>query len=302
MGDTSASPSEARGHTLNRLRQLLAEAGVRPRKDLGQCFLIDLNLLRRVVVLADLRNTDAVLEVGTGTGSLTELLSQEAGVVVSVEIDRGLYTIARSVLTGLQNVVLLRCDALKSKHETHPLVLTSLNAAMDAFGCTSRKLVANLPYNIATPLIVNLLYGLQPWDRMVVMTQLELAEKLAAGPGHPEYGAVSVLVQAVATVTIDRRVPRACFWPRPDVVSALVVIEPDAARRDRLPDTFREDVHRLWSKRRKKLRGVLRELTGWDNRQIDETLSEAGIKDGEQRIERLTVEEFVRLLTVLRRK
>lgn len=283
------------GHSLRKLRSLLRSAGLRPRKELGQCFLIDLNLLRRLVSLAELSAADAVLEVGAGTGSLTELLACAAGVVAAVEIDGGLYRIAREVLRTYPNVVVLRCDALRSKHEPHPLVLETLRAARRAFGCTGQKLVANLPYNIATPLVLELLYGPDWWDRMVVTIQVELAEKMAASVGHPDYGAVSVLAQAVASVRIDRRVPRSAFWPQPEVVSAIVVIEPRAELRAGLPAGFRGWVHRLWGRRRRKLRTALRELTALGTRQLDELLERLGL-EGERRVERLTVEDFVRLI------
>ncbi|GIV26218.1 MAG: hypothetical protein KatS3mg027_0032 [Bacteroidia bacterium] len=177
-------------------------------------------------------------------------------------------------------------------------MLDTFESVARNFGCRVHKLVANLPYQIATPLVLNLLYGKLPWHLMVVTTQLELAEKMAAGPGHPDYGAVSVLVQAAAAVAIDRRIPRSAFWPRPEVVSAIVVIRPDDARRNALPPGFAGWVHRLWSKRRKKIGGALKELTGRDDRQISELLASSGI-DPETRVEKLPPEKFVELIQAL---
>ena len=284
---------QPKGQTRRRIQSLLAGRGIRPSKSLGQCFLVDLNLLQLLVEAAELDGSELVLEVGTGTGSLTELLAATARVVVTAEIDARLYDLTRqAVLCSLPNVFMLCCDALETKHRVHPLLMAAVHHCANRFGCSVWKLVANLPYNIATPLIINLLYaGEQQWERFVVTVQRELAEKMAAGPGDPDYGAVSVLVQSVAEVQILRRLGQSVFWPRPEVQSAMVQIRPIGDRYRSIADLerFRQFVHQLWSKRRKKLATACRELFGW--RDAAARLEAEGL-DPESRVERLPVDAF----------
>ncbi len=292
----SQETGSTRGQTRRRVQELLAARGIRPSKSLGQCFLIDLNLLGLLVQHAELDGTELVLEVGTGTGSLSELLADGARVLVTVEIDPRLYDLARrDVLATRANVLVLCTDALQGKHRIHPLLTAAVDVCYRRYDCSTRKLVANLPYSIATPFILNLLYAeAERWQRFVVTVQRELAEKMAAGPSDPDYGAVSVLVQAVAQVRILRRLSRSVFWPKPDVQSAMLLIEPAQERYGRIADreAFRRFVHRLWAGRRKQLATACRELLGIHD--AAERLKAIGF-DPQQRVERLAVVQFVEL-------
>src|SRR5262249_27460688 len=158
---------------------------------LGQNFLIDLNLIDLIVRAAEVGPQDAVLEVGTGTGSLTAKLAEHAGAVATVEIDRMFQPVARQVVGDRPNVTFLLGDALERKNELNPDMLTTWDAAYSRHGCTRRKLVANLPYVIATPLVSNLLITDIPVERMVVMVQWEIAERMRATPGTKDYNALS---------------------------------------------------------------------------------------------------------------
>src|SRR5688572_20339792 len=152
-----SEPDTPPRQTLSFLRQLLNERRIKPKNKLGQNFLIDLNLLDFIVRAAELGPEDAVLEVGTGTGSLTQRLCAEAGAVVSVEIDYAFHELAHDTLSRCDNLSLLHADALKHKNELNPDVLAELDRSMKAHGCTQIKLIANLPYAVATPVIANLL-------------------------------------------------------------------------------------------------------------------------------------------------
>jgi 16S rRNA (adenine1518-N6/adenine1519-N6)-dimethyltransferase len=284
--------------TLSYLRRLFESFGLEAKSKLGQNFLIDLNLLELVVRAAELDKTDAVLEVGTGTGSLTARLAEFAGVVCTVEIDKTLQPVAQQIVGDRPNVRFVFGDALATKNELNPDVLTAWDEATASFGCTRRKLVANLPYVIATPLISNLLIAGIPIERMVVMVQWEIAERLRAAVGTKDYNALSVLVQSVADVEVVRKVAPTNFYPRPKVESAIVKITPSAEKRARVGDVprFRAFLRDLYVHRRKNLRQA---LAGWpsgrkDKSDVDAKLKELGL-DGTLRSEALDIEQHLRL-------
>lgn len=286
-------------HTLTYLRDLFEAHGIRPKSKLGQNFLIDLNLLNVVVRAGEVTVQDLVLEVGTGTGSLTALLADDARAVVSVEVDLDFYTLASANLLGRNNVMLLRGDILLSKNVLDPEVMNTIREVQARSGARVLKLIANLPYAVATPTIANLLLSDLCIERMVVMVQQEIAERMLALPGTREYGALAVLVQSLADVEAVRRsVPPAVFWPRPQVASAIIIIRPNAEKRARIGDVrkFRHFLRDLYTHRRKNLRGA---LTGWpsgrrDKSEVDQKLVELGL-DGRARAETLDLEQHRRL-------
>ena len=165
-----------------------------------------------------------MLEVGTGTGALTSAISCDAGRVITVEYDRRVHEIAKELLQSRSNVTLLNCDVLKNKNRFNPDVLEAVTSALDASPSDrpkSLKLVANLPYNVATPVMSNLVATDLPWTRMVVTIQYELAERMAAAPGSSQYSALSVWLQAQTKVTLLKKLGPNVFWPRPQVDSAI---------------------------------------------------------------------------------
>jgi len=161
--------------TKREIRQLLLSAGVRPNGHLGQHFLIDLNLMRLLVDSANIRKDDIVLEVGCGTGSLTQALVEKAGQIVAVELDRNLFEIAENQLAHANNIKLINTDILASKHTIHPAVTDAIAAAHEQRSGRI-LLVANLPYNVASPVMMNLLTGPITADAMVVTVQKEVAD------------------------------------------------------------------------------------------------------------------------------
>ncbi len=179
--------------TLSYLRNLLEARGIRPKSKLGQCFLIDLNLIDLLIRTAELSRDDLVLEVGTGTGGLSVQLAERAGAVVSIEIDPAFYELAKSAVFGRENVTLLQADVLRNKNEINPELLAVLKDVRQQRGVSRVKLVANLPYVIATPVLGNLLLSSLEMERMVVTVQWEIALRLTATPGTKDYGALSVL-------------------------------------------------------------------------------------------------------------
>ena len=289
MPDTP-EPVPSPRQTLSYLHRLFEAYGLEAKSKLGQNFLIDLNLVDLIVRTAELDRSDAVLEVGTGTGSLTARLADVAGTVVTVEIDRSLQPVAKEVVGERRNIVFVSGDCLAKKNTLNPGMLTAWDEATKAAGCTRRKLVANLPYVIATPLISNLLIAGTEIERMVVMVQWEIAERMRAVPNTKDYNALSVLVQSVADVEMVRKVLPTNFHPRPKVDSAIVLIKPNAEKRAKVGDVpkFRAFLRDLYVHRRKNLRQA---LVGWpsghrDKKDVDAKLAELGI-DGTVRSESL---------------
>jgi 16S rRNA (adenine1518-N6/adenine1519-N6)-dimethyltransferase len=293
-----AAPVPSARQTLSYLRRLFDGFGLEANKKLGQNFLIDLNLVDLIVRAAELDRSDSVLEVGTGTGSLTARLADIAGAVCTIEIDKNLQPVARQVVGDRPNVRFLFGDALAKKNELNPDMLTAWDEVTATSHCPRRKLVANLPYVIATPLISNLLIAGVPLERMVVMVQWEIAERLRGTVGTKDYNALSVLVQSVADVEVVRKVLPGNFYPRPKVDSAIVKIVPNAEKRAKVGDVtrFRVFLRDLYVHRRKNLRQA---LTGWPSGRKDKDVVDAKLKeleiDGTVRSEALDVEQHLRL-------
>lgn len=284
--------------TASFLRRRFEVAGVRPRTRYGQCFLIDLNLLDILVDAADLGPDDVVLEVGTGTGSLTQLMAPRVAAVVTVEIDRQLFQLASEELFALENVAMLRLDALQNKNRLNPAVLDAVFERLESVPNRRLKLVANLPYNVATPIISNLLGLDRAPHSMVVTVQKEVANRLTARPGTKDYGALSIWVQSQCTAEVVRTMPPTAFWPRPKVESAIVRLVLDPARRRQIPDRafFHDFVRALFRHRRKLLRsGLLGFFQGkLDKRQVDTVLESVGLSL-QARAEQLDVDRALRL-------
>jgi 16S rRNA (adenine1518-N6/adenine1519-N6)-dimethyltransferase len=256
---------------------------VTPKKALGQHFLADPNILDVIGRLAELEPTDVVLEIGPGLGVLTQYLADRVATVHAVEVDRSLEPHLAEKIAGRGNVELVFGDAL------------SLDLA--ALDPPPTKLVANLPYNVATPIVVESLDELPSLELWCVMVQREVADRFFADPGTKAYGAVSVLVQLAARRTGWHPVSRSVFRPRPNVDSALV-----AFRRVPLPEDFGEVkrvVQAAFAHRRKTLANALA-LSGLASRERAVDALAAIGRDAAVRAEALEPGEFVALTQALR--
>lgn len=291
-------PTPSPRQTLSYIKGLLASRRLIPKSKMGQNFLIDLNLLDLVIRTAELGPEDSVLEVGTGTGSLTAKMADVAGAVFTVELDRDFYEMARHILCARFNVKQLYGDCLAGKNVLNPDLVQGWDAWTAERKLTRRKLVANLPYAIATPLMTNLLIAGVPIERMVVMVQLEVAERMIATPGTKDFGSLAILIQSVADTEIIRRIAPSNFWPPPKVDSAVVLVKPNAEKAKRIPNmvAWRAFLRDLYTQRRKNLRQA---LSGWpqgrrDKKVVDAILAQHGF-DGSTRAELLSIEEHLRL-------
>jgi 16S rRNA (adenine1518-N6/adenine1519-N6)-dimethyltransferase len=289
--------------TQSYLMRRFDEAGIHPETRHGQNFLIDLNLLDLIVEAAALDSQDVVLEVGTGMGSLTARMAERAAHVVTVEIDPRLHQMASEELEALPNVTMLLQDALKSKNTIDPNVLNAVREQLAAAARRRFKLVANLPYNIATPILSNLLL-VDPLPASLTATiQKELADRMLARPSTKDYSALSIWMQSVAGVQIVRSMPPQAFWPRPKVESAILHIVPSPEKRARLADPafFHQFVRSLFLHRRKFLRGVMIAAFSeqFDKVAIDDILSQFSFAP-DARAEQLDVEQLVALAEAVR--
>lgn len=250
----------------------------RPSKALGQNFLIDHGAVRGIVEAAELAPEETVLEIGPGKGVLTAALAEKAGQVIALEFDRHLAEQLTRDFAAVDNVRIIHADALEYPLETLPAPL---------------KVVANLPYSVATPILFKLLENRHRLSRMVLMFQKEVAERILAEPGGRDYGVLSVMVQAFTRPELEFILPPEAFRPRPKVDSAVVSFEIPSAPRVALADeaVFRRVVKAAFSQRRKTLRNSLKALLG---ERTEEVLLRVGI-DPMRRAETLTLEEFARL-------
>jgi len=270
-------------------REALAAAGLRPRKRWGQHFLCDAAVARRIVDTAELDPDSSALEIGPGLGALTDELTRRVAHLYCVEIDRVLAARLTERFASDARVRVITGDVLELPLETMiPAPAT---------------VVANLPYNVASPVLFRLLDLRARLPRAVLMLQLEMAERLTARPGSKVYGASSVLVQAFAQARIAFRVSRRSFLPPPDVDSAIVDIRWSATPRADLgdPDLFRAVVRAAFGQRRKMLRNALRPLL--DARGLPAGTSEAVLRAAEidptARAETLDLAAFARLTRAL---
>jgi 16S rRNA (adenine1518-N6/adenine1519-N6)-dimethyltransferase len=244
--------------TKHQIEALLAEASARPLHRFGQNFMIDQNLVRLVAAAGEPKAGDLIIEVGPGTGTLTEELLASPGApgIVAVEIDRGLAELNRRQFADQPNFSLIEGDALASKHALNPDLLSVIQSA----NASARpvKLIANLPYNIASPLVIELLIA--GVNLLAFTVQKEVADRLRATPAKGgEYGPLSVMSQLLAEVEVLRTLPPQAFWPMPKIASALVRLR----RRNQLgaaAGEFSRFIHGVFSFRRKTLRNSLGEM------------------------------------------
>ena len=252
--------------TLSEIRSILAERGLRPKRRLGQHFLHDKNILAKLVDAAKLQGPELVLEIGPGTGTLTEALIEAGAEVLTCEIDADLASITEDRFSDC--VRLIRSDCLDAHRRLNPQIV-------EALGDQPFKLVANLPYQIASPLICALLIDHPTCIGLYVTIQREVADRILADPSTKEYGPLTIIVGAFADVKRICTVKPSCFWPQPKVESAMVSILPSPLGRgvrgegsSALDTTqqrrdFARFVTQLFTKRRKQLGTILGRDCEW---------------------------------------
>ena len=276
----SSRMSQPHAQTQSFLIRRFAEVGIHPNSKRGQNFLIDQNLMRLLVDAVQLDANDVVLEVGTGTGSLTTMMAPFVAAVVSVEVDAQLHQLATEELIDFENVQLLLVDVLRNKNSLATEVTDALRQALAAKPSRRLKLVANLPYAVATPVMSNLLASDLPVTSMTVTIQKELADRIMARPATKDYSAPSVWMQSQCRIELIREMAPSVFWPRPKVHSAIIHVVVDPQLQGRIADRafFHEFVRAMFFHRRKFLRSELAsafkgELTKSDADEIMQSLA-----------------------------
>ncbi|MFQ5424733.1 MAG: 16S rRNA (adenine(1518)-N(6)/adenine(1519)-N(6))-dimethyltransferase RsmA [Phycisphaerae bacterium] len=215
---------DAHFQTKSDILRILTAVGRRPRKRFGQHFLIDRNLMRKLVDAAEIGPRDCVVEVGAGTGSLTGLLAVSAGRVVAAEIDPLLADMVEAQTRACGKVVVVRGDALLNKSTLSPELVAAMRAGHTSAG-GELLLVANLPYDIATPLLIDLLLSDLPFCRLCFTVQTEVAQRLTAEPSTRDYGPAAIVTGAFGRVRRICRVPPEAFWPMPRVHSTMLRLD-----------------------------------------------------------------------------
>ncbi len=263
------------------------------QKKFGQNFLIDVNVLDKIISAAKITEEDCVLEIGPGIGTMTQYLAEAAREVVAVEIDRQLIPILQDTLSGYDNVTVINGDILK----------VDINRLVEERnGGRPVKVVANLPYYITTPIIMELFESRVPLESVTIMVQKEVADRMQVGPGTKEYGALSLAVQYYAKPEIVANVPPNCFIPRPNVGSAVICLTRYGEPPVRVEDEGKMFalIRASFNQRRKTLVNGLSNAPGLNlsKKQVLEALEQMGLP-ATVRGETFTLEQFARLSNLL---
>ena len=271
--------------------EVLKDTGFSFKKSLGQNFLIDESVLRKIIDAACLTKDDCVLEIGPGIGTMTEALSEAAGRVIAVELDNRLIPILRENLAGRENVTVIQGDILR----------TDIRKLSEEYcGGKPFKAVANLPYSVTTPALLKLLDESAPILSATLMVQKEVAERMMADPGTKAYGALSLAVQYRAEISVAANVPRNCFIPRPEVDSQVVHLQcfPEPPVRTEDPVLMFRLIRASFNERRKTLvNGLANGKIGYTKEEITRAVEALG-KGEAVRGETLSLEDFARLADI----
>ena len=272
----------------NDIKSILTENGFSFKKQLGQNFITDKNLLSSIVALSGAESGDTVLEIGCGAGTLTRALAEKVKRVIAFDVDKTLQPVLRQSLSGLENAEVIFKDFLK----------VDLNELEKSVG--EYRVVANLPYYVTTPLIMKIIEEGEKCKGLCVMVQEEVAERLCAEKGTSEYGAITAMIAPKAECRIVKRVPRTLFYPRPNVDSAVVRF--DFCERIKIKDRskYKKVVQSAFSSRRKTLENNLIKTFSLTREQAQSVLSDCGI-DLKARGETLDFTQFEEIAQKLKK-
>jgi len=280
----------SQNNVMTSIKRELLEYGLFPKKRLGQHFLVDRNILNKVIWAAQVEKEDTVLEVGPGLGKMTIALARQAKRVIAIEIDSKLVAILNEKMKNYPNVEVLKSDILKVdfnqflKKEGHPI-----------------KVVANLPYQISTPLLFRFIESKETFSTFILMLQKEVAERMVAPPGGKEYGPLSIFIQMFSDVSIRFFIKPSAFFPPPKVESAVVQMswkeKPMVELRDE--EWFKKVVKGCLGYRRKTLLNALKHSGLSFPQGVEERVEKVGI-DPQRRPETLTIQEFGSLAKALK--
>ncbi len=279
--------------TISQVKSVLHAKGLRLKKAFGQCLLLDPYQLEGITEACELTPEDVVLEIGTGTGSLTEYLAREAGHVITFDVDKVIQSVARDLLKNYSNIGYILGDVLEM----------DLMPFFNNFPGKSVKMAGNLPYYITTPLMMKFLEEKYPFERLVITIQKEVADRILSGPGTKEFGILTLSVGYYCKVERIREIPRNAFLPSPEVDSTVLRLfrhpEPPVS----VPDekVFFALIRASFQQRRKKLINSLESFSssrGFNKAKMTEIMISAGISP-DIRAEQLSLEDYARIARLM---
>jgi 16S rRNA (adenine1518-N6/adenine1519-N6)-dimethyltransferase len=272
------------------IKKELAEYGLTPRKRWGQHFLVDRNILSKVIRTAGLEKGDVVLEIGPGLGEMTLALARQVKKVIAVEIDRKLVKILKEKTADVSNIMVIEADVLKIRFEQ-----------LCRQGHQPLKVVANLPYQISTPLLFRFIESRDLFSSLTLTLQREVAERMIASPGGKDYGPLSIFTQSISDLSIQFYIKPSAFFPPPKVESAVIhmVWKERPFVKPEEQGWFKKVVKGCFSYRRKRLINALRHADLLLPEDLEKRIEKIGI-DSQRRPETLTIQEFVCLADALR--
>ena len=294
--------------TISWIKSTLAKRGIKPNRRAGQNFLIDQNLILFIVDAGKINDEDIILEIGSGTGTLTQMIAEKARYIVSVEIDNRLHNITSDILSSKKNIILLNNDVLKDKSHIDPIVISAIE---NLIGLPEKqngkdkvclKVISNLPYSISTPVIINLLESGLPINLMILTLQKDITNRLAAKPGTKDYGILSIIAQHFSKIEILKQLPPDVFWPSPNVDSSIVKLE--ILPKYKITQIanyhlFKRILNAIFTTRRKTIYNSLKKTDLLlNNQRLLSALNESGINTV-TRGESLTAEEMIELANVI---
>jgi len=281
------------------IRDIRAKHGFKFSKSLGQNFLMDKNIIDKIIEKSFIGKNDLVIEIGPGIGVLTAAAAEEAGKVIAIEIDRNLIPVLQDTLHEYQNIEIRNSDILKT--DLHEIL--KQNREINGQKVEAVRIIGNLPYYITTPIIMRILEDRVPADSITIMLQKEVADRIKAGPGTKTYGALSLAVQYYCTITHVINAPKEIFVPQPKVDSAVIRLDirkekPIALQSE---EAFFAVIKAGFGQRRKTLLNSLTGIYGMTKEDISAVMNEAGIDSG-RRAETLSMEEFALLANTIHSK
>lgn len=272
---------------MSTVRNILRNSGIRPSKRLGQLFLEDKNIISKIIMAADIREDDVVVEIGAGLGTMTQLLAEKAKRVIAIDVDPRMIVVLQQRLPDWPNVDVIEKDILSYDF-----------AALADSASVKLKVIGNIPYNISSQILFHIIKYRHVISSAVLLFQKEVVDRITAFPGTKDYGIPSVIVSMYAVASREMNIPASCFYPEPKVTSSLVKILIRKSPLVRLEDEdcFLKTVKIAFSKRRKTILNNLRSAYSFNG--VTTLLDQLGI-DGSRRGETLSTEEFGRLSNAL---
>ncbi len=297
--NVQAADGEGKVTSPSTLRQMLRARGLNPRRSQGQHFLVDENILNKIIQAAALKKEDTVIDIGAGPGALSLTISKQVAAVIAIEQDRGLAAFLREqqTLRGLSNMTVIEGDVRRLDLES---LWDGSQTQEDGEKKQHVKVVANLPYYLTTPLLFQLLQGRGRPALLVLMVQYEVARRILADPGSKDYGTVSVLCQYYCQGRLLFKVSRHVFYPRPEVDSAVIMLETLPHPSVSVPDEalFWDIVRGAFQQRRKTILNALTGVGEAGREEWEQMLGQAGVRST-RRGETLTLLEFAKLAEIL---